>query len=251
MAVQRVFVRSEIKYLITAAQRELIEKEMAPYMKADEFGRSTICSVYYDTPDYMLIRRSLDSPVYKEKLRLRSYGRAAPGSTVYAEIKKKYDSIVYKRRVGMELAFAENYLAGGWRNADEPSDQIGRELMFALKRYGDLRPAAFVSGEREAFYAVDDHEFRVTFDENILGRDYDLSLDSRPGGLPLLEPDQVLMEIKAGGAYPLWMCRLLSREKIYKTSFSKYGNIYNRLIRPNEKIYNGVNTNAKPVQWIV
>jgi hypothetical protein len=254
LAVQKVFERYEIKYLISRAQREAIEHGMRERMRPDEYGRSIICSVYYDTPDYMLIRRSIDSPIYKEKLRLRSYGVSKPGTTVYAEIKKKYDSVVYKRRIGMELTEAEDYLDGGWRSGGINSSQIARELDFMLKRYGNLKPAAFVSGEREAFFAEDDREFRVTFDENILGRDWDLTLDAGIYGIPLIGSDDVLLEIKTSRAIPLWMCKILSSEKIHKTSFSKYGTIYREIISPKNKLFDfsGVKKNdTRHIQRIV
>ena len=246
MTVQKVFARSEIKYLVSERQRRLIEAEMPRWMRPDEFGRSTIRSLYYDTPDHLLIRRSLASPVYKEKLRLRSYSQADDDSTVYAEIKKKFGGTVYKRRCRMTNAAAMSYLSGGWQEGGYPTDagsgvdaQVMKELDFMLSRYMTLTPAALVSCEREAWYAVDDHEFRITFDDNILGRDTDLSLSEGIGGLKLLPDGQSLMEIKAGGAFPLWICRLLTEERIYKTSFSKYGTIYRRIIEPRQKIIFG------------
>lgn len=254
MTVQKVFARSEMKYLVTADQRERIEDAMHGHMRSDEFGRSVVRSVYYDTPDNLLIRRSLSSPVYKEKLRLRSYSQASEDSAVYAEVKKKYDSVVYKRRVKMSCGSAERYLCGGWHDSMEglPTDerkrflgtQVANEIDFMLERYGELQAAAFVSCEREAFYALDDHEFRVTFDDNILGRDTDLSLMSGVGGISLLEPGQSLMEIKSGGAIPLWMCEELSRDRLFRTPFSKYGLIYRRLIEPRKKIIIGGKENA-------
>ena len=75
-------------------------------------------------------------------------------------------------------------------------------------------------------------DFRVTFDENILFRDYDMSLGSDIYGTPLLEDGKVLMEIKCSGGIPLWMTQVLSEEHIYKTSFSKYGTAYSRYIQP-------------------
>lgn len=254
MTVQKVFARSEIKYLVTSKQRERIENAMSGCMRPDEFGRSVVRSVYYDTPDNLLIRRSLSSPVYKEKLRLRSYSQASENSAVYAEVKKKYDSVVYKRRVKMSCGDAERYLGGGWRDCADglPTDerkkflgtQVAKEIDFMLERYGELQPAAFVSCAREAFYALDDHEFRVTFDDDIRGRDTELSLTSGVGGISLLESGQSLMEIKAGEAIPLWMCDVLSREKLFRTSFSKYGRVYTRLIEPRKKIIIGGKENA-------
>ena len=90
MAYQAVFKRYEIKYLLSLAQKERILEAMAPYMALDKYGRTVIRNVYLDTPDYRLIRRSLEKPVYKEKLRLRSYRQAGPESPIFVELKKKY-----------------------------------------------------------------------------------------------------------------------------------------------------------------
>lgn len=99
MAFQTVFRRYELKYLLSEEQKEKIIDAMAPYMEPDEYGRTTIRNIYYDTENYRLVRRSIESPVYKEKLRVRSYTQAAADSTVFVELKKKHDSVVYKRRL--------------------------------------------------------------------------------------------------------------------------------------------------------
>lgn len=223
MSYQNVFKRYEIKYLISKSQQEQIKQKMQEYMTADAYGRSTICNIYFDTSNYLLIRRSMEHPVYKEKLRLRSYGAARPDSTVFMELKKKYKSVVYKRRISTTEQEAMRCLCGGKLLKDT---QIARELDYFLEQYHHPQPAVFLSYEREAFYAKNDHEFRVTFDENILWRDTDLSLCAGVYGTPVLGEDQVLMEIKTGAAIPLWMTALLTEHHIYKTSFSKYGTAY-------------------------
>ena len=110
MADQMIFKRCEIKYMLDITQAELLKNQMKQYMIADEHGVSTICSLYFDTPDYLLIQRSMEHPVYKEKLRLRSYGTADKDTTVFVELKKKYESVVYKRRIAMTEDEAERYL---------------------------------------------------------------------------------------------------------------------------------------------
>lgn len=199
--------------------REIMKEEMT----ADEHGRSTVCSLYFDTPDYLLIRRSLDHPRYKEKLRLRSYGVAKDDTDVFVEIKKKYNSVVYKRRVSMTDAEAKRYLL---QHEQVMDTQITREIDYCMKRYEGIAPAMLLTYEREAYYAVHDHDFRITFDRNILWRDYDLSLGAGIYGKPILKGNQVLMEVKAAQGIPLWMVHFLSERKIYKTSFSKYGTAY-------------------------
>jgi hypothetical protein len=223
MSEQLIFKRYEIKYMITKPQAELIKQAMKEHMIADEHGRSTILSLYFDTPDYRLIRRSLERPVYKEKLRLRSYGLAGEDTQVFVELKKKYESVVYKRRIGMTKHEADEYLLKGKQISDS---QIAKEVDYFMDLYEDIRPSVLLSYEREAFYDRDNHEFRVTFDDNILWRDYNLSLDSGIYGSPILDKDKILMEVKAADAFPLWFVQILSRNRIYQTSFSKYGTAY-------------------------
>jgi len=234
MAYQNTFKRYELKYLLTAEQKAIVLKAMEPHMKLDDYGRSIICNVYLDTPDSLLIRRSLEKPVYKEKLRIRSYGTATKDSSVFVEIKKKYKSVVYKRRVSVPERAAMDYFCKGIPLPKE--NQITRELDYACELYRELRPSVFLSYEREAYYGLEDRELRITFDENILWRDEDVSLCSKPYGMPILEEGYSLMEIKIASAMPLWLAETLSEHQIFKTSFSKYGNAY--LEMQNRK-YNG------------
>ena len=66
MGYQTVFRRYEKKYLVTQEQYDRLAKVFAPRMERDRFSESTISNIYYDTPDFRLIRRSLDRPAYKE-----------------------------------------------------------------------------------------------------------------------------------------------------------------------------------------
>ena len=232
MAYQTIFERYEYKYLITRAQKESILKAMEPYMQPDEYGPTTIRNIYYDTEDYRLIRRSLERPVYKEKLRLRSYAQASPESTVFAELKKKYKSVVYKRRLALPEAAARALLAG--EVSGVPDSQIHREIDYFLSYYQTLRPVLYLSYQREA-YCQKGGVLRVTFDEQILCRRQALSLQAGTGGTPILPKGQVLMEIKCSGGIPLWMTHALSAERLYKTSFSKYGTAYETIIFPASK----------------
>ena len=230
MAFQTIFKRYEIKYIITLEQKEKIIEAMKDYMALDKYGRSSIRNIYFDTDSYRLINRSIDKPLYKEKLRIRSYGKASADGAVFVELKKKYDGVVYKRRIAMSYETAMAWTA---ESAPCPVDtQISREIKYFLKFYETLKPRAFLSYEREAYYQKNGKDFRVTFDDNILFRTTDLSLDSDVYGEPLLEEGQVLMELKCSGGIPLPFVKVLSREKIYKTSFSKYGTGYKRFILP-------------------
>lgn len=233
VAKQEVFKRFEIKYMISQEQKKRLLSAMAPYMALDKYGRTTIRNIYFDTDSYRLIRRSMEKPVYKEKLRLRSYRQAEPNGPVFVELKKKYRSVVYKRRLSMPEQAAMDWICSG--KAEHEDSQIAREIDYFLCYYQTLRPTVFLSYEREAYYCRTGGDFRVTFDDHILSRCEDLSLEAPVWGTPLLEEDKVLMEIKTSGGIPLWMTEILSREHIYKTSFSKYGKAYETMIFPQIK----------------
>lgn len=234
MAYQAVFKRYEMKYLMTKNQRKAVLEAMLPYMKLDEFGHTTIRNVYFDTDNYRLVRRSIEKPVYKEKLRIRSYKQAEPQDKVFIELKKKYDDVVYKRRESLsQLETLEWLVRGTSFPKASPSDratQIGNEINYFFRFYQTLKPKVFLSYEREAFYALDGSDFRVTFDENILARQDELSLSQEVWGERLINEGSVLMEIKTSGGIPLWMTHALTQEKIFKTSFSKYGTAYEKMI---------------------
>ena len=225
----RIFQRRELKFLLTGEQRAALEAAFADRMVPDPHGESTICNIYYDTPDYRLIRTSLEKPVYKEKLRIRSYGPAAPEQEVFLELKKKYKGIVYKRRVSLPLRAAEDYFAG---RAPLPElGQIGREIEYFNQYYGGLVPALYLCYDRTAFFSRETTDLRVTFDRAISWRQEGLTLASPAGGRQVLPKGASLMEIKAADAIPLWLVELLSRYSIRQTSFSKYGEAYKTILQ--------------------
>lgn len=233
MAYQTVFKRYELKYMLTEQQAEYIKSVMEPYMVPDKYGKTTIRNIYYDTDSYRLIRRSIEKPMYKEKLRVRSYTRASADSTVFVELKKKYDHVVYKRR----MSLAEQQ-ASAWLCQHRPPPertQISDEIDYFMSYYGSLHPAVFLSYEREAYYTREKSDFRVTFDRNILFRQQELSLCAPVYGRSLLPDGSVLMEVKCAGGMPLWMANALSGQKLRKTSFSKYGTAYAAMIFSKDK----------------
>lgn len=196
-------------------------------MVPDEYSHSSIRNLYLDTPDFLLIRRSLERSVYKEKLRVRSYGQAGEQEPVFVELKKKYCSVVYKRRITLPQSQVLSCLEGvrPWQDS-----QIGRELAYTMNFYQNLRPAVFLSYERDAYRGLQDPDFRVTFDTKIRYRQEELTLDSEPWGTSILDLGQVLMELKVAGGLPIWMAHVLSQQRVFKTSFSKYGTAYQNIL---------------------
>ena len=227
--IQCSFKRYEKKYLLNPAQYDAVREGMSAYMTPDRYSNYTICNVYYDTDDYRLIRTSLEKPVYKEKLRVRSYGAADDETRVFVELKKKYDGVVYKRRVVMNAADASAWLDGREPGGDS---QIHREIDWFTQTYRPT-PKVFISYDREAYAGRENPDLRVTFDTNLKGRTDSVDLRAGDYGQPILRDNQILMEIKIPGAAPLWLARLLSDNGIYSASFSKYGAYYKQyILRP-------------------
>ena len=228
--MQENFARVETKYLLTEAQAAILEMGLRRQrFTRSDFGSPTVQSLYYDTPDYDLIRASLERPAYKEKLRLRAYGEPGTITQSFVEIKKKYSGVVYKRRVALPLREAADCLLRNW--LPEETGQVGREVQWMLHRY-DLRPAAVIAYDRDAWLCREQPEVRITFDRNLSFRDWAPDLNARADNIPLIAADQRLMEIKTCGAYPLWLVRLLREADAQRTRFSKYGLAYRRYIQP-------------------
>lgn len=227
MAKGLTFERSEKKYLLTTAQYRAFRAILDEHMTADKYPQYTVCNLYFDTEHNDLIRRSIEKPRYKEKLRLRSYGTVTDADKVFLEIKKKYKGVVYKRRIKVPYGEIKAYLANG---TPPPSDhgQIFREIDYFIHFY-KAYPKLFLAYDRLALCGVgEDKGLRITFDRNIRSRTDRLDLSLPPEGEPLLDEDVWLMELKAPGAVPLWLSAALTELKIYPTSFSKYGRIYTR-----------------------
>lgn len=231
-----IFQRIEKKYLLSTEQYRRLLAEIGDRLEPDKHGRSTICSLYLDTPDYRLIRASIDAKayqdtVYKEKLRLRSYGTPSDTDKVFLEIKKKFKGVVYKRRVSMKLFEAMNYIHGGKKPFDS---QIMREIDYAMHFYEQPLPTAMLSYEREAYYIKEHSNCRITFDTNVRYRQTDLSPALGDTGKPIQPPDTVLMEIKTDGAMPRWLAATLDRHEIHPATFSKYGTAYRDIYLQNK-----------------
>ena len=229
------FERYEKKYLLSREQYEKLFRALEGRIVPDQYHKSTVCSLYYDTDDYALIRRSIDAPVYKEKLRLRSYAVPDADGEVFIELKKKFQGMVYKCRFAMRAREAAAYLAG---EAPAPENsQMTRELDWFLHS-NRVSPKVYIACDRTAWVAKEQSELRITFDENLRWRTTDLDLTSGSAGAPLIEPGEVLMEIKIPGTSPMWLARLLSDQGIFPQSFSKYGTCYKNEIL--NDYFNGV-----------
>lgn len=223
------FKRYEKKYMLNDQQYKAFRNAIEKYTKADEFDQYKICNIYYDTDNYEIIRRSMEKPVYKEKLRVRSYGTPVGRDEVFFELKKKYKKEVFKRRVSMRAQDLADYLENGVM--PDVSRQVMGEIGYFMSLYHP-QPKIYIAYDRIALRGTEEESLRITFDENIRFRREDLNLCSGDYGQKILKESQHLMEIKVCGAMPLWLSGALDAQQIYPISFSKYGYCYQNYIMP-------------------
>ncbi len=222
-----VMKRYELKYIISPEQKEFFLERLKGHMEADAFGKTSIASLYYDTPNYQLIRTSLEKPMFKEKIRLRSYGMATDTSPVFLELKRKAYGIVYKRRVQTTIPLVKNFFDG---NGDIcAGGQINTEITYFRDFYKNLVPSCLIIYDRTAYFEPGG-DLRLTIDENPRYRVKDLDLRVSMDGISLLPEGCSIMEIKVQQAMPLWLTSILSDGRIYKASFSKYGAAYEQQV---------------------
>ncbi len=222
-----VMKRYEIKYILNKEQTEYLVNGLKGHMEMDQYGKTSICSLYYDTPNHRLVRESLDKPEFKEKCRLRSYGLAKPGKPVFLELKRKAYGIVYKRRIETSIDEVNKFFDEKKNIFD--GTQIEKEITYFRNYYESLKPTCLIIYDRVAYFEPDG-DLRLTIDYNPRYRLTDLDLKTSIEGKSLLSEGSTILEIKVQDSIPIWLSNLLTNGKIYKNSFSKYGEAYKKEI---------------------
>ncbi len=222
------FARFEKKYRLNTEEYQKFIARIKENVHHDDYYESSICSIYFDTDDFRLIRESIEKPIYKEKFRIRSYGIPNENSDVFLEIKKKYKGTVYKRRIMMPLNKARAYLTNYSISENQEkieNKQIFREIDWFLHSY-NLLPKAFIAYDRLAYVGNEDDNLRITFDKNIRYRTDMLDMKYGDFGLLIDNLNPTVMEIKFQNTIPLWLADDLCNMHLYPTPFSKYGQVY-------------------------
>ncbi len=235
MAIE-VFNRYELKYAVPASVLPAVLERIEQHMEKDAYNKNgelyTVSNIYFDTPDFDLIRTSLQKPAYKEKLRLRSYGACAADETAFLEIKKKYKGLVNKRRTKIRQGKAYAFVQTG-KCAIEKG--MNRQVLSELSYFVGCRPIepkAYIAYDRLAYFEVGNPDLRASFDFNIRARSENLSLQQTDCDTCLIPHDISVMEIKTRYAMPIWLTKTLPDFHLHKTSFSKYGTFYKEYLLP-------------------
>ena len=222
-----VFQRVEQKYVLTEKEYKALFKKIKSHIEKDYYFQSTICNIYFDTDNNEYILRSLEKPMFKEKVRLRSYNVPKEDDIVFLERKGKFKGVVFKRRVEVKLKDIYKYLETG-KIPKNNNPQIMAEIDYVIKK-DNLKPKIFLAYDRECYHDKEDQNFRITFDKNLRSRLENLRLEEGDAGKLYSKEKIYIMELKSLASVPMWFVKILSECKIYPKSFSKYGNIYKQL----------------------
>ena len=220
-----VMKRYELKYLLDKSQTDFLKERLKGHMQVDRYGKTSIASLYYDTPNNQLIRSSMEKPLFKEKIRLRTYGLATEETPVFLELKRKAYDIVYKRRIETTIPQVNKFFAGEGDIC--AGGQINREIKAFRDFYKTLVPSCLIIYDRTAYFEPNG-DLRLTIDENPRYRAEDLTLTKSMDGISLLDEGWTVLEVKVQEAMPLWLVEIISAGKISKGSFSKYGEAFRR-----------------------
>jgi len=228
--LDNIFMREEKKYIISGGQAAVLQKHLAQRMTVDRFGEYLVQNVYFDTDNFDIISESMEKPLYKEKLRLRFYNQYNPESKGYLELKKKFDGIVYKRRIAFPLSRLKSKGITDILSILSADDsQISREIYY-FTRINAVCEKIHVEYKRIAYNDMEDNNLRVTFDRDIFYHLIPANHLSFNKNRRVLNQDQMVLEIKTPGAIPLWLAGLLSELEIFPVSFSKVGACYVQMV---------------------
>lgn len=242
---ETVFNRIEKKYLMSRDDKRRLLKQIKRELNKDSYHKTDILNLYFDNSEYDLITQSIDWVDYKLKVRARSY---VGYDKVFMEIKTKLharaandideeneENIGYKRRVLLshdefsrlinEEANVSELVAES--SINEHDLQIAREIDYLIKHF-KLKPRILVSYHRESYRGKDD--LRITFDSNLKYRTDSLRFEkTKHDKMYFKDNRNIIMEVKASGAIPFWLSRILSEQQLYPEQFSKIGKIYERI----------------------
>lgn len=218
-----IFQRIEEKYLITEEKKTKLLNKISSHIECDDYFKSSIHNIYFDTDNNDLIINSLEKPIFKDKFRIRSYKIPKEDDEVFLEMKTKYKGVVGKRRIKLKLKDFYKYI----NKEIKPKEQILKEIMYYYNYY-DLKPAIYIAYDRESYKGKENKNLRITFDNNLRSRREKLKFVENVSMNNYFDKNIYIMEIKTVGSLPLWLVKTLSELEIMPTSFSKYGKIYEK-----------------------
>lgn len=221
--------RFECKYLIPKGMAEEIRKYTQPYLELDFFSarapkhRYPVHSLYLDGPANELYETTMQGMKNRFKLRIRGYD-GNPESPLFAEVKRRADRVILKRRALISRPAARALLAGKpLPEGESPQGSEFAEFRSLYARVG-ARPSVYVSYLREAYEAVGPEPVRLTFDTHLHNappeRSTPFAFDDKEWAETPCE--NVILELKFTDACPHWVEGLIEHFQLARCSVAKY-----------------------------
>lgn len=208
------------RYKLSYAQYSQLRKRMYPHLVEEE-GLHELSALYFDTPDFELMRDAQDGGTYQELFRMRTSELLMKESLVAMEIIKSFDGRHSQRRVMIPYANAQSFLLDYRQHVVKKGTeaQISREIEYLVSGKS-LVPKVVISSDRIAGYCLKKGRLEFDFDFNIRWRSGDFDLRKGNFG-EFVDPTlNVLMTVKSDGNIPVWFRALLEELKVDDSPFS-------------------------------
>lgn len=209
--------RHEEKYIISYRQYLEIKKRVMAVLTPDRNGSNgsyVINSLYYDDHRDTALMEKLDGLPEHSKFRVRTYGFS--DAVIKLERKDKHGILTDKSSCGI----SRQQIALLGRNiVSHPSELMELTTQMEAAR---LIPTVVVRYLRDAYFH-EGFDLRITFDRNIeaIRPDERALFDPKFTGVPILDGNSVIMEIKYGNYLP-GFARKLTNSGGKQLSVSKY-----------------------------
>ncbi len=214
--------RHELKYIINESEKEIIMRRLGQIMKRDAHakdGKYFIRSLYFDDMWENSYEEKLAGTNERKKYRLRIYN--LEDTVIRLECKRKEGQFINKISAKLSKEESDMLIQGRFDFLKERSEPVCRDFYMDYL-YGKMMPRVIVDYDREPFvYPYGD--VRITFDSHVRAGILDNNLfDDRLPVMEVLEPGQLIMEVKFTEYLPEVIRSLLRVDNSIYTAASKY-----------------------------
>ncbi len=226
--------RFEYKYHVEPEQAVALRGFLRHYMTLDDYGATQenfsypVHTLYLDSSDLRLYQATVNGDRNRYKLRLRFYENGE-SAAVYPEIKRRYNSVITKKRAAITRESARRIMHG---QLPAFSDLLNPEpdSMHALEEFNRLAshlcagPVAHIAYLREAWMGDDDHtRTRITLDRRVMSEPrQEIRFDFNMAEPRLVFGDAIILELKFTNRFPQWFNDLVQRYELKHQSAAKY-----------------------------
>ncbi len=228
-------IRKEYKYLVHRDKMDALREKLLPFVHLDNYVKKgngfdyKVRSVYFDTGkmDYYCEK---DAGIkIRKKFRIRGYDDTSENSTVFLEVKRKDNEIVWKNRAPILFKNIRTlFLTRDIENLVAKHDKFPKAaydanvfLYYMYSQY--LVPVILIVYDREPFFSKFNSDLRITFDKNIRSKvtsSVDNLFTEHKETYAL--NDYFVLEIKFNFGFPLWLEKIVKDFGLVRQAVSKY-----------------------------